>query len=101
MKLFYITLETPEQAKAISLSLLEKRVAVCTNLFPISCAYRWEGEIKQESEVVLIVKTKENMRQKIEEIVSKHISYTNFMAELDVASINAPFLSWLEGEVQG
>jgi len=101
MKLFYITVETPEQAKAISLSLLEKRMAACINWFPISSAYRWDGEIKQESEVVLIVKTKEDMREKIEKIVSEHISYTNFMAELDVASVNAPFLSWLGEEVQG
>lgn len=99
MKMYYITLNRHEEAKAISYDLLEKQLAVCTNWFPMTCAYRWQGEIKSEPEVVLILKTQEGLRKKIEEVVSKHISYTNYMAELDVHSINQGFLSWLNAEV--
>jgi periplasmic divalent cation tolerance protein len=99
MKMFYITLNTQEEAKAISHALLEKRLAVCINWFPIQCAYLWEGKIKEDAEVVLIVKTREGMREAIEKVVYQHISCTNYMAEIDVFSINEGVLKWLDAEV--
>lgn len=101
MKMFYVTLNGQEEAVAVSRELLEKQLAVCTNWFPISCAYRWEGEIREGSEVVLIIKTVKNMRQAIEAVIARHINYTNFIAELDVDSINNGFLQWLGKEVPG
>lgn len=99
MKIYYITLNNSKEAKAISYALLEERLAVCTNWFPITCAYRWEGEIKEGAEVVLIVKTQGELREAIEKVISKHISYTNCIAELDVYSVNQSFLRWLEKDV--
>ena len=99
MKIFYITLNSNDDAKKISKILLENRIAVCTNWFPIQCAYRWQGEIKQGEEVVLIVKTTENRRADIEKVIASHIGYTNFIAELNVQSVNEPFAAWLKAEV--
>jgi periplasmic divalent cation tolerance protein len=100
MKIFYVTLNNASEANQISFDLLEKRLAVCTNLFPITCTYRWQGEIKQEPEVVLIIKTMEGLRNEIEVVIGQHVSYTNFIAELEVHSINAGFMTWLTAEVQ-
>lgn len=99
MKLFYVTLNTNEEAQVISHDLLQQQYAVCTNWFPIACAYRMDGEIKQGNEVVLVVKTKENMRDNIESVIAKHITYNNFIAEIDVHSANQSFLAWLQKEV--
>lgn len=99
MKMYYVTLNNIDEAKKISVSLLEKQLAVCTNIFPITCTYRWQGEIKQEPEVVLIIKTKNGMRSEIERVISEHINYTNFIAEIDIHSINDGFLQWLNKEV--
>jgi len=99
MKIYYITLNNSEEAKSVSYALLERQLVVCTNYFPIACIYRWEGEIKQGEEVVLIVKTKQDMRTKLEEVIKQHISYTNFIAEVGVESVNEGFLQWLEREV--
>lgn len=100
MKMYYVTLNNAEEANKISLVLLEKQLAVCTNMFPISCAYRWQGEIKQESEVVLIIKTKEGMRSDIESVIKQYINYNNFIAEINVNSVNDNFLQWLNVEVR-
>jgi len=99
MKIFYVTLNTDLEAKAISYALLNKKLAVCTNWFPIQCAYRYKDEVKDEAEVVLIIKTKEGFRNQIEEIIAEHISYTNFIAEIDIHSINGNFMKWLNAEV--
>lgn len=99
MKIYYVTVNNNEEAKKISVDLLQQQLAVCTNWFPIQCAYRWQGEIKQGDEVVVIIKTKENKRHHIEKVIASHISYTHLIAEIDVHSVNVPFLTWLDSEV--
>jgi periplasmic divalent cation tolerance protein len=99
MKMYYITLNNSNEAKAISYALLENKLAVCTNWFDIHCAYRWQDEIRDEPEVVLIVKTKENMREEIEKTVYRFVDYTNCIAEINIHSANEKFLHWLGSEV--
>ncbi|MCP6757998.1 MAG: divalent-cation tolerance protein CutA [Fischerella sp. CENA71] len=57
MKLYYITLNNTDEARQIDRALLEHKLAVCVNWFPITCAYIWQGKITEEPEVALIVKT--------------------------------------------
>jgi periplasmic divalent cation tolerance protein len=100
MKLYYITLKTSEQARQISQVLLSGQLAACTNWFPITSAYRWEGKIVEEPEVVLIVKTQAGYREAIEQVVRQYVTYTNFIAELAPESVNTGFLQWLDSEVK-
>ncbi|NEQ28522.1 MAG: divalent-cation tolerance protein CutA [Microcoleus sp. SIO2G3] len=99
MKLHYITLNTDAEARQISHALLEQRLAVCTNWFPITCAYRWEGKVVEEPEIVLIVKTQAGYEEAIAQVVRQHISYTNFIAELAPEAVNPGFVDWLNAEV--
>ncbi|MGC8783803.1 MAG: divalent-cation tolerance protein CutA [Armatimonadota bacterium] len=99
MVILYITLNTDEEARTVSRALLEKRLAVCTNWFPITCAYRWKGDIVEEPETVLIVKTLPELYEAVTEEVRRHVTYTNFMAQLDVPKINKEFAEWLKEEV--
>lgn len=100
MKLFYITLNNEQEAKDISSILLKQKIAVCTNWFPINCAYHWEGTIKFGAEIVLIVKTVEHQRARVEEVVHSKVKYTNFIAELPVDSVNEAFGTWLTDYVR-
>lgn len=99
MRLYYITLNTSEEARQISQALFERQLAVCVNWFPITCAYRWEGKIVEEPEVVLLVKTQPGYRAVIEELITQHINYTNFVGEITPESVNQGFLNWLNNEV--
>ncbi len=99
MKLYYVTLNSSDEAEQIGRSLLEKQLAVCVNWFPITCAYRWQGEITQEPEVALLIKTQSGLRATIEQAIREHISYTNFIAEISPSQVNQEFLVWLNKEV--
>lgn len=99
MKLYYVTLNTTDEARHIGRTLLEKRLAVCVNWFPITCAYRWEGEITEEPEVVLIIKTQDGYGAEILQTIQQQIQYTNFIAELSPLEINSSFLDWLNKEI--
>lgn len=99
MKLYYITLNNSDEARQIGRALLEQKLAVCVNWFPITCGYVWKGEIVEEPEVVLIVKTQLGYRDEIEKVIYQHINYTNFIAEISPTEINQNFLEWLNAEV--
>ncbi len=97
--IYYVTLNTSEEASQISRQLLEQSLAVCTNWFPITCAYKWQDKITEEPEIVLIVKTQIGYRQAIEQVISQNINYTNLIAELTPESINNSFQQWLDSVV--
>ena len=63
-------------------SCLSSALAVCCNWFPITCAYRWGDEIKEEPEIVLLVKTQAGRRAAVEQAVASVVSYVNCIAEI-------------------
>lgn len=100
MILIYITLNNDSEAREISRKILEKKLSNCTNWFPITCMYSWEGKITEEPEVVLIVKTKKAYFEQIEKIVKDSIDYTNCIAEIPVGRQRKEFLDWLDRSTQ-
>ena len=99
MRIFYVTLNTDDEARRIAHALLEAELAVCCNWFPITCAYRWDGRIVEEPETVLLVKTQAGKRAEIERTIAGFVSYTNCIAELTPDSVNGAFRAWLDGAV--
>jgi periplasmic divalent cation tolerance protein len=50
-----------ETARVIATALVEKRIAACVNILPgLRSIYRWEGEIQDNGEVMMVIKTKED-----------------------------------------
>jgi len=58
----FITAPTLPVAEQIAKRLVERRLAACVNILPaIQSIYRWEGKIHQESEILLVVKTRDGL----------------------------------------
>lgn len=54
----FITTPSKEVARRIAKMLLEKKLAACVNIVPsINSIYMWKGEICDDEEVLLIVKS--------------------------------------------
>ena len=51
------TLGSEEGARALVHALVEKRMIACGTLLGGRSIYRWEGEIREEQEVVVLLKT--------------------------------------------
>jgi periplasmic divalent cation tolerance protein len=95
MKIIYITLNNDEEARRIVMKLLEQNLANCVNFFPITCIYKYEGEITEEPETVLIVKTVDENYEKVKSVVKSEIDYDNFIGQLGIEKINEDFERWL------
>lgn len=100
MRIFYLTFGNEDQAREVALKLLERRQAACCNWFPIRSAYVWQGEIRQEPEVVLIVKTLAEQRDAVRMAVAEVIDYTNFIGEIELDGVNDGFAQWLREVVR-
>ncbi|XGB40659.1 MAG: divalent-cation tolerance protein CutA [Cyanobacteria bacterium LVE1205-1] len=99
MRLYYVTLNSVDEARTIGKALLEHQLAVCVNWFPITCLYRWEGTITEEPEVVLIIKTHAGLYEAIVHLMEQHITYTHFIGQFSPESVNSAFLHWLNQEI--
>ncbi len=68
------TIDTKEHAEHLARELLRMRLAACINILPhLSSLYRWEGAIEKGEELLLLIKTKEELFETLKEkIVSLH-----------------------------
>ncbi len=59
-----ITAPHQESASQIANQLVEKQLAACVNILAgIQSVFRWQGEVQNETEVLLIVKTRRELLQ--------------------------------------
>ncbi len=97
MIFIYITCKDKKEAKRIGRCLVEKKLAVCVNYYPIDSIYWWEGKVVDDKEVVLIVKTVRKKFEKINKEIKKLHSYnTPFIGEIKLENVNKSYLSWLK-----
>ena len=93
----YATFPSAEAAKAAARRLVEQRLAACVNLIPgMTAIYEWEGEVHEDDEVVVIVKTRASLAEAaIAAVVAEH-PYANPAAfVIDVTGGAAAYLDWV------
>jgi len=93
------TLHKKEMAKAIGHGLLEKRLIACYNLSPVESAYWWKGEILEESESLLIMKTTQEHFEAIKDYLKKNSDYeVPELIALEPSEVNESYRLWVEEE---
>ena len=100
--LAYITTSGEEESKKIGRIIVEERLAGCVNIIPtIKSLYWWKGEIENDNESILIVKTKVSNIENIIKRVKEIHSYEN-PAILAIPIINGSkeYLDYLDAEIR-
>jgi periplasmic divalent cation tolerance protein len=89
-------------AKRIALALLERRLVACVNVLPgVTSHYRWEGRLKEASEVMLVAKTSVDRLAELE--IAFHELHPYDTPEFVVVGADhvAPrYLAWLGEETR-
>ncbi|SDF79269.1 divalent cation tolerance protein [Methanolobus vulcani] len=71
----YTTTSSKEEASKIARELVEKKLAACVNIHPIESVYPWEGNIEEDKEFALSIKTVTSGIQEVTENIRKMHSY--------------------------
>ena len=97
----YMTAGSKAEAQKIGRSLVESRLAACVNILDnMQSIYRWEEQLQEDSEVILIAKTTDKMvSQLIDKVKSLHSYDCPCIVSLPVSSGYPPFLDWIQSEV--
>lgn len=92
----YITI-APADAPAFARSLVEARLAACVNIIPgVTSVYSWKGEVEQDAEALLIVKTRRALQPELEAHLRAHHKYeTPELLLLPVEAGSAAYLQWV------
>ena len=96
----YITVGSLEEAKTISHMLITERLAGCVNIFPkMISVYRWHNEVVEDTEVVMIAKTRRDLFDTLSTRVRSLHSYeTPAILVLPIDRVDQHYLQWLIDE---
>ncbi len=91
------TLANPEQARGLVRKLLGARLVACGTLIPGAVSvYRWQGEVTEETETLVILKTRVECWERLRECVEQEHPYdVPELLALPVEAGLSKYLSWV------
>lgn len=96
----FCTVPNKDEAKKISEALLKEKLAACVSTVDkVSSMFLWNEELCKENELLLIIKTKRELFDKIEAVIKAFHSYNvpEFIA-LPIIVGSQDYLGWIEHE---
>uniref|UniRef100_A0A7V4XUZ5 Divalent-cation tolerance protein CutA n=1 Tax=Acidobacterium capsulatum TaxID=33075 RepID=A0A7V4XUZ5_9BACT len=92
----FTTAASLEEAQRLAHSLIEARLAACVQMLPpMTSIYRWQGQIEQSSEVLMLLKTTRERLPQLEARLHELHSYE--VPELLIldATASQAYATWL------
>ncbi len=96
-----VTAASRQEAEVIATSLVQSQLAACVSLLPIHSVYSWQGELHQEQEWQLLIKTDLAQFQTLETKIRELHSYeVPEIIALPIVSGSQSYLQWLSEQVK-
>jgi periplasmic divalent cation tolerance protein len=97
----YVTAGSAEEADRLARALVGEQLAACVNrLAPVQSVYRWQGNVEQSDEVLLIIKTRRDAFAALERRVRELHSYAvPEIIALPILEGSVEYLTWLRAQV--
>ncbi|RWR99878.1 protein CutA-like isoform X1, partial [Dinothrombium tinctorium] len=96
----FVTISNEQTAQKLALQIVENKLAACVNIVPkVISIYEWKGKIENDSEALMMIKTRTSRVDELIAFVKKNHPYE--VCEVITTAIqhgNPDYLKWL-GEV--
>lgn len=98
----YCTVPNKKEGRQIAKALLEHKLVACVNIVDkIESIFSWDGEICEEKEALMIIKTKKSLFDDVKLVIQKLHSYTvPEVISLPIAQADETYLKWIEHETR-
>jgi len=93
----FSTVPSRAVGQKLARSLVEKHLAACVNVIPgILSIYRWQGQIEESAEELLVIKTTSLLYTKLEAfLLQEHPYETPEILALAADRVSPSYLAWL------
>lgn len=96
MPTVYVTAPA-DAADDLAATLVEERLSACVNAVPCRSWYRWEGEVVEDREVILVCKTAEERYAALEERIDEvHPYEVPAIERFDEAGGLEAYAAWVD-----
>lgn len=97
----FVTCKNEREAVNIAKALLEKKLCACVNIIKnIRSLYTWEGKLCDDSEALMVIKTKERAFSKLAAEIKKLHSYdVPEIIALPVTCVSRSYAKWVTESV--
>lgn len=77
--------------------LLSNQLAACVQTLPINSHYIWEGEVCNDEEILLVIKTQSKLFEQITEAIEQFHNYeVPQIVQVPITDGFNPYLQWIE-----
>ena len=97
-----ITASSTEEARKLGKTLVQEKFAACVNVIPeIISIFNWHGEVCEEGEVLMIVKTSGKKFSALEKKIKEEHSYeVPEIIALPIVAGSKEYLNWIQKETR-
>jgi periplasmic divalent cation tolerance protein len=95
--------DTEERAKTLARGLVERRLAACVQMVPsVLSMYRWKGEVRTDPEILLLIKSRRRLLDRIREFFEEAHPYeVPELVASDIPAGGKDYLEWLDDNLTG
>jgi periplasmic divalent cation tolerance protein len=97
VRVVLVTCPDDDGALALARALVEERLVACVNVVErVRSIYRWNGEVCDDREALMIIKTRDGVvRDVVERVIELHPYDVPEVIALPVVAGAEPYLSWV------
>jgi len=95
------TCGSKSEARLIARELVKRRLAACVNILPVTSFYRWDKKLENESEWLLIIKTRSELFTRVNSRIRKlNKAQVPEIVSLKINDGLTSYLKWLDNETR-
>ena len=93
-----VTCPDKEIGRKIAKSLVEEKLAACINIVDgLNSIYYWQGKVEDDSEVLLIIKTRKDHCEKLEKFIKENHPYSvPEIIAMPIVKGSQDYLNWID-----
>ncbi|MBU1345007.1 MAG: divalent-cation tolerance protein CutA [Proteobacteria bacterium] len=91
------TCPNDKEAEMLASSLIEKKLAACVQMEPITSYYTWENALHIETELKLTIKTRTRLYESVEKFIKENHSYeVPQILQIPIVDGLDEYLDWID-----
>ncbi len=94
----FVTVSSEDEAANIARSLVEEKLAACANIIRnVRSIYSWQGKVEDDSEVLMIMKTRQDLFEDLSAKIKELHSYdVPEIIALPIIMGSKEYLAWIK-----